>query len=121
MRDFYIVSLKHTRRDNQYITVWRPDDCGYAWPLSWAGKYTEGAVKAMPGYYHSGCSAIAVPCSVLDEMAVETIPGTIDGDAGPVVMNNRANWLRILRSMPWKPDYEPKPQYKGARRQKEAA
>lgn len=119
MSDFYIVSVKHTRRDSLYITVWRSNDCGYAWPLSWAGKYDEARIKELPGYYHSGCSNIAVPCEVLDKMAVPTIAGTVDGDAGPVVMNNRSNWQRILKAMPWPPAYQPKPQYKGARRRKD--
>jgi hypothetical protein len=121
MSDFYIVSVKHTRRDQQYITVWRPNDCGYAWPLSWAGKYDETSIKARPDYYHNGYDSFAVPCEVLDELAVPVIPGTVDNDAGPVVMNNRDNWLRILAAIQWPTKDQPQPQYKGARRQKEEA
>jgi hypothetical protein len=116
--DFYIVSVKHTRRDNLYITVWRPNDCGYAWPLSWAGKYDEARIKELPGYYHNGHSSIAVPCEVIDELAVPVIPGTVDNDAGPVVMNSRGNWQRILKAMLWPPADQPKPKYKIERRQK---
>lgn len=118
MSDFYIVSVKHTRRDSLYITVWRPNDCGYAWPLSWAGKYSEGAVTEYLDYYHNGHSSIAVPSEVVDALAVPVIPGTVDNDAGPVVMNNRENWRRILDAMPWPPADKPKPQYQRAHREK---
>ena len=34
---YYVVSVKHTVRDNLYITIWRPDDKGYCWALCNAG------------------------------------------------------------------------------------
>jgi hypothetical protein len=36
---FYIVSLKHTHVDDDCITLWRPDNAGYAWWKSMAGLY----------------------------------------------------------------------------------
>ena len=119
MSDFYIVSVKHTRIDDLYITVWRPSDCGYAWPLSWAGKYSEDAVKGHLDYYHNGHSSIAIPSEVVDALAVPVLPGTVDNDAGPVVMNSRENWQCILKAIPWPPADTPKPEYKGARRRKD--
>lgn len=121
MSGFYVVSLKHTRRDSQYITVWRPEDKGYAWPLSWAGKYSEAEILAQRDYYHRGDDTLAVPCAVLDALAVEPFKGTIDNDAGPVVMNNKANWARILEAAMPNPMHTPQPQYRGAPRQKGAA
>lgn len=119
MADFYVVSLKHTRREHAYITVWRPDDKGYAWPLSWAGKYAEGAINASRDYYHRGDDTLAVPCALLDSLAVPPTKGTIDNDAGPVVLNNWANWKCILEFAMPDPLHKPKPEYKGARRVKE--
>lgn len=121
MSEFYIVSLKHTRRDSRYITVWRPEDKGYAWPLSWAGKYSEADVLAQRAYYHRGDDTLAVPCSLLDALAVPPIKGTIDGNAGPVVMNNKTNWLCILEFALPNPLHTPQPQYRGAPRRKGAA
>jgi hypothetical protein len=94
--DCYIVSTKHTRTDSKFITVWRPDNSGYAWPLPWAGKYGLDAVLAEPDYYNSRRSTIAVPCEVLDSVAVQPEAGCIDGDVGPVVLNNSDNWALIL-------------------------
>lgn len=114
-REFYVISVHHTQRWHQYITVWRPDNKGYAWPLSWAGRYPESVVAAHPDYYHSGFSNVVVPCEALDAVAVPPAPNTVDNDAGPVVLNNRANWQRILKALPWVPPHEPKPEYRGAR------
>lgn len=96
MSDCYIVSLKHTRGEHAYITVWRPQNAGYAWPLSWAGKYSEADVLAERDYYHRGDYSLAVPCALLDSLAVSPESGTTDNNAGPVVLNNRINWKCIL-------------------------
>jgi hypothetical protein len=116
MADCYIVSVKHTQREHAYITVWRPDNKGYAWPLSWAGKYSSEAVEAKRDYYHNGCDTLAVPCVLIDNLAVPPAKGSIDNDAGPVVLNNRVNWKCILEFALPDPLHSPRPQYKGARR-----
>jgi hypothetical protein len=113
---FYVVSLKHTHRRDRYITFWRPDDRGYAYPLSWSGKYPREHVAAHLGYYNTGCAAIAVRCEAVDPLAVDPEPGMVDGDAGPVVLNNAANWKVLLANTIEQPRYKPAPQYKGARR-----
>ena len=116
MGECYIVSVKHTKRRDQYITVWRPNDSGYAYPLSWAGRYAEDLVLTKLGYYNSGCSAVAVPCEVLDRMAVPPSPGMIDGDAGPVVFNNAKSWRAIRASVIMPPAHPIAPEFKGSRR-----
>lgn len=95
---FYIVDLRPKWRGLWAVTFWRPDNAGYAYPLSWAGKYTRQQVIAGGDYYttRSGRFLIrfAVPCQVAEAMAVAPPPGQIDGDAGPIVFNtseNRAN------------------------------
>lgn len=93
---YYIVNLSHHTRRDTYVTVWRPDARGYAWPLSWAGKYKESVIRDSLGYYNDGLANVAVPCAVLDALAVAPTPGHIDGDAGPVVPNTAATWNRIL-------------------------
>ena len=114
--DYYIVSVKHTRRQNHYITLWRPDNNGYAWPLCWAGRYTRALVMEQLDYYNTGYSDIAVPCTLVDGLAVPPEPGLIDGDAGPVVPNNGANWRLLIANAIQEPPYLPRPEYKGARR-----
>lgn len=118
---YYVVSVKHTRRDQDYITVWRPDDKGYAWPLSWAGKYTEAQINDGLDYYHNGFDSFAIPCGAMDALAVPPQPGAIDNNAGPVVLNTRLNWKCLIESAKPGAREKPEPQYKGARRRKEFA
>jgi len=113
---YYIVSVNHTKREDRYITFWRCDDRGYAYPLSWSGKYAGEHVRAHLGYYNSGCATIAVSCEAVDPLAVDPEPGHIDNDAGPVVLNNKENWKVLLANVIHEPGYKPAPQYKGARR-----
>jgi hypothetical protein len=37
--EYYVVSLKHTGKKDKFITLWRPDNKGYCWPISLAGTY----------------------------------------------------------------------------------
>lgn len=116
---YYVVSLKWTRRDDAYISFWRPANAGYAYPLSWAGKYEEARVSEHPEYYHNGFDTIAVPCSIVDALAIQPKQGMIDNDAGPVVPNTEASWFHIINSLVGRqPKHAPQPQYKGASRQK---
>jgi len=123
--DYYIVNLSHLRRDQLYVAVWRPDCSGYAWPLSWAGKYPEEEVRKDLDYFNDGCVNIAVPCEVLDAMAVVPEKGWIDNDAGPVVRNIRENWKRMLESVIAPTKHQSWPEYPRAPRKprkiKEAA
>jgi hypothetical protein len=116
MSDCYIVSLKWTKRDTPYITVWRPEDSGYAWPLPWAGKYSTEQVRANRNYYHRGDDTLAVPCEVIDALGEAPTKGMIDGNVGPVVLNNRANWNAILAGALPDPLMKPKPQIPRVRR-----
>lgn len=119
--DCYIVNLSHTLREHLYITIWRPDNKGYCWALSRAGKYQRDHVMQHLSYYNSGESNVAVPCDVLDKAAVPPIPGHHDNDAGPCIENTRANWKLIMASVIASPAYPSQPEFKGAPRAREAA
>lgn len=119
--DCYVISVQHTQRRDRYVTIWRPDDKGYCWALSRAGKYSLEHVMNHPGYYNTGCSNIAVACSVLDAIAVDPIPGHHDNDAGPCVQNTRENWGKIIAAVVAKPGYEIRPEFPGARKKKDEA
>jgi len=120
-REFYIVSNKHTRREHRYVTLWRPDDKGYTFRASTAGRYTEERVREHLGYYNSGCS-IAVPCDIVDDLTISTTPADcLDGTDGPAVLNTLAKWKVLLANTIEPPQYAPKPECKGAPRSKEAA
>lgn len=106
----YIVNLSHTSGEDRYITVWRPEDRGYCWALSRAGRYTLENVLAHPAYYNSGYANVAVPCEVLDGIGVDPIKGHHDNDTGPCVENTKGNWQIILAAVVATPLEKPKPE-----------
>lgn len=95
---YYLVSVKHTRKEDLYITFWRPDNAGYCYPLSWAGQYDEETIRAKPDYYNNLDDTFPVPVHVAEELAISPEPRTVAGDAGPVVQNNRQNMRRLRAS-----------------------
>lgn len=102
---FYIVDVRAQFRGNRYVTLWRPDDAGYAYPLPWAGKYSQERIDANPGYYckHRNGTAPAfdrfpVPCEIVERHAVAPDPGRIDGNAGPVIPNTGAVRAALRRA-----------------------
>lgn len=120
-KDHYVISVHHTHKRDRYITFWRPDDKGYCWKLSNAGRYTEATIrKHMSGYYNDGGRNIAVPCCVVDRISVMTTPkDCIDGLDSPAVLNTPAKWRELLKHTVSTPTRPPKPEVLS--RQREAA
>lgn len=46
-----LVSLKHTKPTDEFLTLWRPNDAGYTFSLTAAGKYE--IIDLQPGYHDS--------------------------------------------------------------------
>ena len=109
--EFYVVNLSHTNKEHRYITFWRPDDKGYAWPLPWAGRYDRARILASLDYYNGG-ENIAVPCEIVEQLAVPPAPGLIDGDVGPVVPSNAECWDVLIAYKIADTKYEPKPKFR---------
>lgn len=43
----YILSMKHTKKSDCFLTFWKPDSKGYCFSLNWAGLYEN----PKPGYH----------------------------------------------------------------------
>jgi hypothetical protein len=103
MAQFYICDLRNEWRYKKYITFWRPNDAGYAFPLPWSGKYDQATVDAGGEYYtrKSGRRYIrfAVPCEAVEALAIDPAPGHIDGNVGPVVAHTAANRAALRAAM----------------------
>lgn len=105
MDDAYvIVSPKHTRAADRYVTFWRSARAGYCWPLSWAGHYSRGQAHDIDDTFE-GADAFAVPLRVALALSTPPRKGHIDGDAGPVVRNTIKN-MTALRSARLQPTVE---------------
>lgn len=100
--EFYIADMRRGWRGNPYVTFWRPDNAGYAYPLSWAGRYSKETVVEGGDYYTEregrSLQRFAVPVEVADKIATAPRPGMIDGDAGPVVINDETNRRKLRRA-----------------------
>ncbi len=104
---FFIADLRdlwtRSPRRYPYVTFWRPDDAGYCYALSWAGRYERSRVIKGGRYYTSKIyggryyERFAVPVDAVLAMAVAPRPGVIDGDAGPVLPNDGKTRMALRR------------------------
>lgn len=103
MQQYYICDLRKKWARRPYISFWRPNNAGYAYPLPWAGRYTAADISESPSYYTRPRGAederFPVPCDEVDKLATAPRPGDVDGDIGPVVLNRKRlrEALRALR------------------------
>ena len=113
---YYIVSVKNTRKDHEHILFWGPDSCGYT-PVvgDFIGVYNEAEAALL----NDGESEIAVPVAdVLALLSPEPYykeNSRFYDQRGPVVDNTRANWNALLAAR--LPPRKPKPNvFRGKRR-----
>lgn len=119
-RDYYVISVHHTLREHRYITLWCPENAGYCFRTTRAGKYADAAVRQKLDFYNCGCANIAVPVDVIDPLTVVTTPADmLDGPDGPALRNTRANWKALIANIIARPTYPIEPQFPGARMSKE--
>jgi hypothetical protein len=98
---YVIVSLKHTKPGDRYVSFWRPDGAGYCWPLAWAGAYSEEEARRIDASPDSDSIAVPLRIALLESVPPER--GYIDGDAGPVVTKRRLARLVAARLPPRTP------------------
>lgn len=70
MKEFYILSLKWSRDNEQNLTWWMSNRSGYTSLLEHAGRYGEAEAKC-----HEGSdTTIAIPCEVVDRLSSRVLP-----------------------------------------------
>ena len=67
--DYYIISLKWTKRADRLITFYRARSEGYAFRLEDSDRYTAEEIAARTNYLNDGERTIAVPCDVVERLA----------------------------------------------------
>jgi hypothetical protein len=87
---YHIISLKHTKSNDTYLTLWRPDSKGYCWPISMAGEYTLSQVLDM---LPDGDDSYAVPVGHLGHIVK-------DHDGRPCYKNSSEIRKRIKQEQP---------------------
>lgn len=67
---YYVLSIKHSRGRDGVLMWWGPSNLDYYFRLEQAGKYTEEAIRAERAYYNNGVSTVAIPCDVVESLAI---------------------------------------------------
>ncbi len=106
------MDLRPDWRRHPYISLWRPNNANYAWPLPWAGRYSKQIIDEHAAYYTrtdelKGSSFIRfpVPCSFIEALATAMPePGLIDGNIGPVLINDAVTRAALRRARYASPD-----------------
>lgn len=95
MSEYLILSKKWSRAGDVWLTFWRPDNAGYCFSLECAGRYSEAAVLADPGYYDNGDSTYAVPAEMAEK---HREPARIDGRDLHAVRFTARNWRNLVQA-----------------------
>ena len=123
MKEYYVISVKHTLRENDKITLWGADGRGYRQRLNTAGRYPESEILDLLSYYNNGYDTIAVPVDAAEALATEGNPADFIGaDPAPgvprILLNTRAVWQELMLNVIRPPQVVPYPKYPGAPRRK---
>lgn len=94
-RDYLIMSGKHTRKGDRWITFWRAGDCGYAHRMDWCGRYGEAQVAGHASYYDNRCSTFAIPAGFVLARAIE---GWDESGTAWRVPNTQNMWRKMVRA-----------------------
>lgn len=75
MKRYFLISLKHTRATDQFITLWRDNNAGYTLSLKGAGLYHN----IEPGYHDSENTlpveySTAMECAINDPDYIQVLP-----------------------------------------------
>ncbi|MBP6861372.1 MAG: hypothetical protein KBC57_03335 [Neisseriaceae bacterium] len=103
---YFVISLGHSKKADDFILFWRPDNCGYTFCVEKAGLYTEQQVLDSLGYYNSGDGTLAVPAAVINRLA-NKMPCLFNAydESGSYVLNHNAVWEAIIKAAPFKTEY----------------
>lgn len=83
----FIISTKHTRLTDRFITFWRPNNCGYTQAIQSAGEYPNPEDG-----YHISDNAFPVSIRAINSLS---IIDDFDGVRCQVLPNKKETWLAL--------------------------
>lgn len=84
---YYIISLCHTSKRDDYLTLWRANNAGYCYAKYMAGLY-ENPEKG----YHDSDLNMPIKQELAEKLMIETIH---DGRIGYRILNCKQVWERL--------------------------
>ncbi len=102
-QQYFVISLGHSKKADDFILFWRPDNCGYTFRIEDAGLYTEQQVLDSIDYYNGGIDTIAVPSKAINGLA-NKMPCLFNAydETGSYVLNHNAIWQTLIKAAPFK-------------------
>lgn len=92
--EYYIISLKHTHKENIWITLWRPNNAGYSCSKETAGVYQE--IKE--GYHNCEGDSLPIDKAILDEFFIPT-DVVVSGPVVRCIPNCKQVWVALHLKM----------------------
>lgn len=83
----YIISLKHTHKDDKVLTFWRENANGYCYRKDWIGRYEDNDINCNNHYYNDKKDTFTVDCDIIDKLwikyqlgkeQIEAVPSTVE-------------------------------------------
>lgn len=71
-QDYIVLSLDHTLKAHNWITLWAPKFRGYCWPLDNAGRYTAEEILEKTHILNNGRATLAIPVEDALRLAVSS-------------------------------------------------
>lgn len=81
---YYLISLCHTQKNEEYITLWRPNNSGYCFSKEMAGIYP----KTLKGY-HDSETTMPITIEVAEKLFVTA---EHEGKKANMIPNNQKTW-----------------------------
>lgn len=81
-QEYNIISLKHTKPKDKWLTFWRSNSAGYCWFKEWVGSYTKSEAGETNESIH------VVKCDQLTPLWKEI---EYEGKPRHVILNNKKN------------------------------
>ena len=83
--EYYLISMKHTQKRHEFITLWNPNERGYTYNVGDAGIYDESKASSIDSEYDS----IKIPTEIIQRLFIVT------SDHHERVPNCKAVWNEL--------------------------
>jgi hypothetical protein len=101
-KEYYILSLKLSKKRDKWFTFWRSNNSGYVWCIDNAGVYKEKEIMSEQAYYNNMESTLAIETYIVKEFA-KNYNAKLDVEGLAIGINSKKFFKFIKEKCPdWK-------------------